>query len=171
MTASPSTTAGSTQMRVRLQIHLDRHGTVAELQAIRPSDCTNEWVAALSSRRIPLDGPDWQIAIDPSNSGRQTGWFESTAGGDSPNESSLGDPRCLPRLSRRRLVLEGVRRAGESIVQTGGRSCGSNAVDYLAEVWVNGQRVGGHEGGETPLELDVTSAIRAGTGTCWRCVC
>jgi hypothetical protein len=34
------------------------------------------------------------------------------------------------------------------------------AVDYLAEVWVNGISVGGHEGGETPFVLDVTGAIR-----------
>ena len=35
-------------------------------------------------------------------------------------------------------------------------------MDYLAEVWLNGMRVGGHEGGETPFVLDVTDAIRAG---------
>ena len=33
------------------------------------------------------------------------------------------------------------------------------AVDYLAEVWLNGRPVGGHEGGETPFSLDVTTAI------------
>ena len=36
------------------------------------------------------------------------------------------------------------------------------AVDYLAEVWLNGTRVGGHEGGETPFVLDVTDSIRTG---------
>ena len=36
------------------------------------------------------------------------------------------------------------------------------AVDYLAEVWLNGTRVGEHEGGESPFVLDVTDAIRAG---------
>ena len=36
------------------------------------------------------------------------------------------------------------------------------AVDYLAEVWVNGRPVGGHEGGETPFTLDVTAAVVAG---------
>ena len=34
------------------------------------------------------------------------------------------------------------------------------AVDYLAEVWLNGQPVGGHEGGEGVFVLDVTDVVR-----------
>lgn len=34
------------------------------------------------------------------------------------------------------------------------------AVDYLADVWLNGRPVGRHEGGETPFTLDVTDALR-----------
>lgn len=34
------------------------------------------------------------------------------------------------------------------------------AVDYLADVWVNGVYIGGHEGGETPFTLDVTDTIK-----------
>jgi hypothetical protein len=36
------------------------------------------------------------------------------------------------------------------------------AVDYLAEVWRNGSRIGQHKGGELPFVLDVSEAIRAG---------
>jgi len=36
------------------------------------------------------------------------------------------------------------------------------AVDYKADVWVNGIAVGGHEGGETPFVLDITDAASAG---------
>ncbi len=36
------------------------------------------------------------------------------------------------------------------------------AVDYLAEVYVNGQKVGRHEGGYLPFEIDVTSLLKAG---------
>jgi hypothetical protein len=32
----------------------------------------------------------------------------------------------------------------------------------MAEVWLNGTRVGGHEGGETPFLSGVTDSIRAG---------
>jgi hypothetical protein len=42
------------------------------------------------------------------------------------------------------------------------------AVDYLAEVSVNGQAVGRHENGETPFTLDVTAAVRAGAANVLR---
>ncbi|MGA2984145.1 MAG: sugar-binding domain-containing protein [Terriglobia bacterium] len=36
------------------------------------------------------------------------------------------------------------------------------AVDYLADVYVNGQKAGSHEGGYLPFEIDVTSLLHAG---------
>jgi len=34
-----------------------------------------------------------------------------------------------------------------------------DAVDYLADVWLNGVHLGSHKGGETPFVFDATSAI------------
>lgn len=34
------------------------------------------------------------------------------------------------------------------------------AVDWQAAVWVNGQKIGEHQGGYTPFSLDITSALR-----------
>lgn len=42
---------------------------------------------------------------------------------------------------------------------------GFGAVDYFAEVRLNGVKVGEHEGGYLPFELDVTSAARMGVNT------
>ena len=39
------------------------------------------------------------------------------------------------------------------------------AVDYTATVWVNGRRIGEHEGGHTPFELDITGALEETGGT------
>lgn len=36
------------------------------------------------------------------------------------------------------------------------------AVDYRAQVWVNGKHVGGHVGGNVPFSLDVTDAVKSG---------
>src|SRR5260370_36125716 len=37
------------------------------------------------------------------------------------------------------------------------------AADYLGEVWLNGDFIGAHEGGETPFSFDITRAARAGS--------
>ncbi|MDQ3005831.1 MAG: glycoside hydrolase family 2 [Chloroflexota bacterium] len=42
---------------------------------------------------------------------------------------------------------------------------GFGAVDYFAEVWLNDIKVGEHEGGYLPFELDVTEAVRSGENT------
>jgi hypothetical protein len=42
---------------------------------------------------------------------------------------------------------------------------GFGAVDYYAEVWLNDTRIGEHEGGYLPFELDITNAAHPGRNT------
>ncbi|MBI5834690.1 MAG: glycoside hydrolase family 2 [Armatimonadetes bacterium] len=109
---------------------------------------------------MSLDGT-WQLALDPRNEGREQKWFEAPRPDAKPapvpgiiQEVYPGyhgavwyyrefTPAALPWADGRHLLR-------------------FEAVDYFAEVWVNGQRVGSHEGGETPFELDATAAIRPG---------
>lgn len=39
------------------------------------------------------------------------------------------------------------------------------AVDYQAEVWVNGRSAGSHEGGNTPFKFEITPLLKAGANT------
>ena len=105
-----------------------------------------------------LEG-EWRLATDPENRGREERWF-AAVDADAKEAPVPGliqqvfpayhgvawywhafKPAAAPQRGQRALLRFGM-------------------VDYLAEVWLNGRRVGEHEGGETPFELDVTSAIR-----------
>ncbi len=108
---------------------------------------------------ILLHGP-WQIETDAQNVGRDAGWFRRGPG-------ASARPTPVPGLIQQ--VFPGYHGVAwywtrfASPRLEGGERCllRFGAVDYLAEVWVNGVAVGGHEGGETPFTLDVTAALHA----------
>ncbi len=103
----------------------------------------------------------WRLARDSQNEGREHAWFERVRAEAQPApvpgivQQVFPDTYgvfwyyheftpAAPTVSDQRFLLR------------------FGAVDYMAEVWINGQPVGSHEGGETPFTLDVTSAIKAG---------
>src|SRR5437016_725715 len=105
----------------------------------------------------------WLIAPDTTNRGREEQWFNQ------PHSEAVGAPvpgviqQALPGYHgvvwywHRFRVAEGLRSEGA----VGGRVLlRFGAVDYLGEVWLNGQYAGCYEGGETPFEFDVTDVIR-----------
>jgi hypothetical protein len=124
--------------------------------------------AARAATVQTLDGADWRIATDPRNEGREAQWFAA------PHEEAR--PTKVPWIIQDAFPgyhgvawywreFDAPASSGRDGVPTraGGRYLLRFwAVDYLAEVWLNGTRVGEHEGGETPFVLDVTDAIRAG---------
>ena len=113
---------------------------------------------AMMIQRLP---DSWVLATDPANAGRAGRWFDEPQPGARPAPVpgiiqqvfpgfhgvawywTRFEPQRLPAAHERAVLRFG-------------------AVDYLAEVWLNGMAVGGCEGGETPFELDVTAALRPG---------
>ena len=110
-----------------------------------------------------LNGEGWRIATDPKNEGREAKWFAAPRKEAQPTKVPWIIQDAFPGYHGvawywREFAAPANPHAGER------RLLRFWAVDYLAEVWLNGIRVGGHEGGETPFVLDVTDAVRPGPG-------
>ena len=115
----------------------------------------------VTSAVVSLDGGQWLLATDPKNEGRQQNW--------------CGEPRPEARPTKVPWIIQDAFPGYHGVAwywrnfdaprnpHLGGRCLLRFwAVDYLAEVWMNGTRVGQHEGGESPFVLDVTAAIKPG---------
>src|SRR5688572_5590884 len=102
----------------------------------------------------------WHLASDPDNRGRADQWFAMGPVGsaqETPVPSII--QQILPGYHGvawywHRFTPPRAAGAGERCLLRFGM------VDYLADVWLNGVHVGGHEGGETPFTLDVTGAVK-----------
>lgn len=117
--------------------------------------------AAMASTVQTLDGDGWRMAIDPGNEGREAKWFAT------PREEAK--PTKVPWIMQDAFPgYHGVAWYWREFDPPTNPHAGGRyllrfwAVDYLAEVWLNGVRFGGHEGGETPFVLDATDAVRSG---------
>jgi hypothetical protein len=106
-----------------------------------------------------LDGNEWRIVTDPKNEGREAKWFAAPRPKAKPAKVPWIIQEAFPGYHgvawywRDFLPPANPHAQGRYLLRFW-------AVDYLAEVWLNGVRVGGHEGGETPFVLDVTDAIK-----------
>ncbi|MEK4206335.1 MULTISPECIES: glycoside hydrolase family 2 protein [Paenibacillus] len=122
----------------------------------RPDFVRPEW--------INLNG-QWQFEIDHGKSGKERGY--------PVNEHNLSGTITVPFCPESRLsgveykdFMAAVWYKREFTVPenwTNGRVIlHFGAVDYMAEVWVNGVSVGTHRGGYTPFSFDITSNLLAG---------
>ena len=133
---------------------------VAETASALVGDATRSRGALSTARNmsITLDG-EWLIAADPANTGRNQRW--------SARSASAGRRAGVPS------IIQEVFPAYHSIAwywrefppihpdNLGRFLLRFEAVDYLADVWVDGVHVGGQEGSETPFVLDAIEAMKS----------
>ena len=112
-------------------------------------------------RWIDLSGP-WGFAYDDHDRGIEERWqerediFTRTITVPFPPESAasgIDDNSYHPVVWYRRTVRVPFEDAGKRLLLHFG------AVDYCAQVWVNGRLVATHEGGHTPFSVDITTAL------------
>ena len=112
----------------------------------------------MTTQNISLNGK-WEVVFDPSDSGKARKYFKSFPAGApiqvpgvweqvKPGYDGVGwyhrtvavRPEWKDKVLRLRF----------------------GAVNYFAEVWLNGILLGSHEGGYTPFVLDISAAARVG---------
>lgn len=124
-----------------------------------PGCLAGESASVAPTQVISLDGSDWLLAPDPKNVGRQEQWWQA--------------PRPEAKRTKVPWIIQdafpgyhGVAWYWRDFVAPANPRPGGRyllrfwAVDYLAEVWLNGVRLGLHEGPESPFLLDATAAIK-----------
>ncbi|MCX6996435.1 MAG: glycoside hydrolase family 2 [Kiritimatiellaeota bacterium] len=118
-------------------------------------------MADVAGSMLTLDGDAWRLATDPKNEGREQKWPGVPVPGAKPTKVPWIIQDAFPGYHG--VAWYWREFEAPTNPHAGGRHLLRFwAVDYLAEVWLNGMRVGGHEGGETPFVIDVTDSIRAG---------
>ena len=113
----------------------------------------------ICTQTISLNGNSWRIATDSSNIGRQKEWFKTPP--LSGSKQTLV-PWVIQDIFHNYHGVAWYWHEFETPknLHSGGRYLLKfSAVDYLAEVWLNGNPVGIHEGSETPFDFDITSLI------------
>ena len=106
-------------------------------------------------------GGSWTLVTDPENRGIRDGWFESL-----PEQETI--TVTVPAVWDLWIPdYDGVGWYSRDFeLSFGWEDCHAtlcfDAVNYYAEVWVNGVAVGSHEGGYTPFSLSVGNALKTG---------
>jgi len=118
--------------------------------------------AGICTQKITLNGNNWRIATDSSNVGLQKEWFITPPISDSKQtpvpwviQDIFHNYHGVAWYWREFETPKNLHPKGRYLLRF-------SAVDYFAEVWVNGQAVGSHEGSETPFEFDVTGLLNPG---------
>jgi beta-glucuronidase len=125
----------------------------------------------LGRKLISLNGK-WQVIIDPNDVGDRLGIGKDTkpkgktdfleySFDDAPSLNVPGDFNSqLPELTYYESSVW--YRKSFSYTKTDKRLfLHFGAVNYLADVYLNGEKIGGHEGGFTPFQFEITDKVKA----------
>jgi hypothetical protein len=139
-------------------------GAAASSGAEPPEPAAPEARAALrTGTTLSFDGDGWTTAPDPGNEGRERSWYLGPRPESKPTRvpwTFLADYKNYHGVMWYWHAFE----APPNPLPHGRTLVRFWAVDYKADVWVNGAYVGGHEGAETPFTLDITHAVKPGGG-------
>jgi hypothetical protein len=130
--------------------------TEAELQYPRPGLRRDRWTDLCGT---------WQFGFDDNNVGICERWFSPSPPlgvfdrqiivpfPPESRASGVNDTGFHPVVwYRRTFAIQDADRAGRLVLHFG-------AVDYRAQVWVNGSMVASHEGGHTPFSAEIASVL------------
>lgn len=122
-----------------------------------------QFINDASAQRLSLDGT-WQILVDPANEGKELGWMDPEIFSRNPEileikipsgwEEVVEDYEGVAFFLRKFQVPDSWE--GKTVELCFG------AVNYLAEVWLNNEPIGQHEGGFTPFRFQVGHVIKPG---------
>ena len=112
---------------------------------------------------LSLDGT-WQVIIDHDNKGRYLKWQRADNFHRHHDIESIAVPACLEEF---RQDYEGAAWYGKSFAVPGSWAGKTirlrfEAVNYRAEIWVNGEATGAHEGGYAGFELPIDDLLNEG---------
>lgn len=105
----------------------------------------------------------WDFAFDRDKVGKKEKWYRTLPATHRIEvpfayQSKLSGIECLDAVD----VVWYQRRITVPADMTARRLLHFGAVDYIADVWLDGQYLGGHEGGYTPFVFDITDLTEAG---------
>ncbi len=142
-------------------------GLLQDRSAAEAPAAASEAGAGLQS----LDGV-WQIAPDPRDQGVASQWYDparfpAAAARPIPVPGNINEawPNPAPLEAKQAANRDWYLKAFTPETPTGPglRSyLRFGAVSFQSEVWLNGQALGSHEGGQDPFEYDVTKLLLAG---------
>lgn len=112
---------------------------------------------------LSLDGA-WEIVFDPGNAGREGKWHLDEVFSAHPGRRQIRVPSCWEEIEKDYEGVAFYRRKFRVPAAWQGKRVRLrfDAVNFMAEVWLNDHAVGVHEGGFTPFEFRVEQMLHFG---------